>query len=118
MYTNLLDTQQSQGNLTDSFMLCSKMKIWGFHGTQVTSPIVEILEQNVCEKMLSMESYPSTEELLSCKTVEDLCDWQLKTAATRWLSLPSLQYPSLFLAVINKQEMRAEVAVTGVKGFQ
>jgi hypothetical protein len=33
-------------------------KIWGIHGTHVTSPIVDVPGQKACEKMLSMDSYP------------------------------------------------------------
>jgi hypothetical protein len=36
-------------------------KIWGIHGTHVMSPIVDVPGQKACEKMLSMDSYPSME---------------------------------------------------------
>jgi hypothetical protein len=46
-------------------------KIWGIHGTHVTSPIVDVPGRKACEKMLSMESFPSTEGFLNCKMVEE-----------------------------------------------
>jgi hypothetical protein len=43
-------------------------KIWGIHGTHVMSPIVDVPGQKACEKMLSMDSYPSME---GCPSFEE-----------------------------------------------
>jgi hypothetical protein len=80
-------------------------KIWGIHGTHVTSPIVGVPGRKACEKMLSMESYPLTPEgFLNCKMVKEFS------------ALPSLFAvpPELIVALFNEPEMKANVAAVGV----
>jgi hypothetical protein len=55
-------------------LLPSKTKKIGLIGTQATSPIVEVPGQKACEKLLSMEMYPSTEDFLNYMTGQDFCD--------------------------------------------
>ena len=90
-------------------------KIWGIHGTHVTSPIVDVPGRKACEKMLSMESYPSTEGFLNCKVVEEFSALAGEKRGSKMV-LPSLFAvpPDLFVAVFNEPEMRADAAAVGV----
>jgi hypothetical protein len=90
-------------------------KIWGIHGTHVMSPIVDVLGRKACEKMLSMNSYPSTEGFLNCKTMEEFSARAGEKRDTKMV-LPSLFAvpPDLLVAVFDKPEMKADVAAVGV----
>jgi hypothetical protein len=97
-------------------------KIWGIHGTHVTSPIVDVLGRKACKKMLSMDSYPLTEGFLNCnKTVEEFRSALAGEKRDTKMVLPSLFAvpPDLLVAVFDEPEMKADVvaAVGVIKAF-